>query len=71
MPGKRRHQKEQTRMRIIAAVIKVYTEQGFSAPTTAIAGEAGISHGSIFVHFPSPSLNHLSRQQFIKCITAL
>ena len=53
MTGKRKLQKEQTRERIIAAALKVYSEQGFSAPTTAIASEAQVSHGSIFVHFPS------------------
>lgn len=51
--GKRQQQKEQTRERILTAAIKVYTEQGFTAPTTAIAAEAQVSHGSIFVHFPS------------------
>jgi len=53
MPGKRQLQKEQTREKIMTAAIKVYSEQGFSAPTTAIASEAQISHGSIFVHFPT------------------
>jgi len=51
--GKRQRQKEQTRERIIATAIKVYSEQGFAAPTTVIASEAQISHGSIFVHFPT------------------
>ena len=53
MSEKRKLQKAQTRERIIAAAIKVYSEQGFSVPTTAIAREAHISHGSIFVHFPT------------------
>jgi len=53
MAGVRKAQKEQTRERIIAAAIKVYSEQGFSAPTTAIADEANVSHGSIFAHFPT------------------
>ena len=53
MPGKRGLQKAQTREKIIAAAIKVYSEQGFSAPTTLIASEAQVSHGSIFVHFPT------------------
>ena len=51
--GKRQLQKEQTRERIIAAAIKIYSGQGFSAPTAAIAHEAEVSHGSIFVHFPT------------------
>ena len=53
MAGKRKLQKAQTRERIIAAAIKIYSEQGFSVPTTAIAEEAQVSHGSIFVHFPT------------------
>ena len=49
----RKLQKEQTRERIIAAAFKVYSEQGFSAPTSAVAGEAHVSHGSVFAHFPT------------------
>ena len=51
MAGKRKLQKAQTRERVIAAALKIYSEQGFSSPTTAIADEAQVSHGSIFVHF--------------------
>ena len=53
MAEKRSLQKAQTREKIIAAAIKVYSEHGFQAPTTLIANEAQISHGSIFVHFPT------------------
>jgi len=53
MKETRRLQKAQTRERIIVAALKVYSEQGFSAPTTAIADEARVSHGSVFVHFPT------------------
>ncbi|MCL2149425.1 MAG: TetR/AcrR family transcriptional regulator [Dehalococcoidia bacterium] len=53
MAGRRQLQKAQTKERIIAAAIKVYSEQGFSATTAAIANEAHVSHGSIFVHFPT------------------
>ena len=53
MAGKRQLQKERTRESIIAAAMKVYSEYGFSAPTAAIAHEAQVSHGSIFVHFPT------------------
>ena len=53
MTNTRNLQKEQTREKIIAAAHKVYAEQGFSAPTAAIAREAQVSHGSIFVHFPT------------------
>ena len=53
MAGKRSIQKERTREKIMAAAVKVYSGQGFSAPTTVIAAEAGVSHGSVFVHFPT------------------
>jgi AcrR family transcriptional regulator len=53
MAEKRKLQKAQTRERIIAAAIKVYSEQGFFVLLTAIAEEAQVSHGSIFVHFPT------------------
>jgi len=53
MAEKRKQQKAQTRERIIAAALKVYSEQGFSTSTTVIADEAQVSHGSIFVHFPT------------------
>ena len=53
MAEKRKQQKAQTRERIISAAIKVYSERGFSSPTTMIADEAQVSHGSIFVHFPT------------------
>ena len=53
MTEKRSLQKSQTREKIINAAIKVYSEHGFSAPTTLIAREAQVSHGSIFLHFPT------------------
>ena len=53
MSEKRTLQKERTREAIITAAMKVYAEQGLSAPTSAIAIEANISHGSIFLHFPT------------------
>ena len=53
MAEKRKLQKEQTREKIITAAIKIYSEQGFSVPTATIAREANVSHGSIFVHFPT------------------
>jgi AcrR family transcriptional regulator len=53
MATKRTLQKELTRERIIAAAFRVYSEQGFTATTSAIAHEAGVSHGSVFVHFPT------------------
>jgi len=53
MAEKRQMQKTQTREKITAAALKVYSESGFSTPTIAIANEAQVSHGSIFVHFPT------------------
>lgn len=53
MAEKRRLQKEQTRQKIMNAAMKVYSEHGFSAATSVIAGEARVSHGSVFVHFPA------------------
>ncbi|MCL1941715.1 MAG: TetR/AcrR family transcriptional regulator, partial [Synergistaceae bacterium] len=51
--SKRQLQKEQTRRKIIDAAFKIYSENGFSAATSAIAKEAGLAHGSVFLHFPS------------------
>lgn len=53
MKSKRQLQKESTRKKLIEAAYMVYSEQGFSATTATIAKEAGVSHGTIFVHFPS------------------
>jgi AcrR family transcriptional regulator len=53
MSEKRQLQKAQTRERIVTAAMKVYSKDGFSAPTAVIAEEAQVSHGSVFVHFPS------------------
>ena len=53
MSENRKQQKAKTRKKIIAAALKIYSEQGFSTPTTVIAEEAQVSHGTIFVHFPT------------------
>lgn len=53
MGSKRQMQKENTRKKIMEAAYQVYSKQGFTAPTAAIAKEAGVSHGTIFVHFPT------------------
>ncbi|MGL6201918.1 MAG: TetR/AcrR family transcriptional regulator [Lachnospiraceae bacterium] len=53
MGAKRQLQKENTRRRIISTAYQVYAKQGFSATTSTIAKEAGLSHGTIFVHFPT------------------
>ncbi|GHU49602.1 TetR family transcriptional regulator [Clostridia bacterium] len=51
--GKRQLQKVATREHIIETAMSVYPAQGFSVPTNIIAQEAGVAHGTIFVHFPT------------------
>lgn len=53
MKNKREIQKAETRKKIIEAAYKVYSRNGFSVRTDVIAKEAGVSHGSIFSHFPT------------------
>jgi len=49
----RQIQKANTRKRILETAYRVFAEKGFSVATSIIAKEAGVSHGSIFVHFPT------------------
>ncbi len=56
----RQKQKELTRQRIIDTAFYLYSSKGFSTTTNIIAQEAGISHGSIFVHFPTREILQLS-----------
>ena len=51
--SKRQLQKELTRKKIIEAAFKIYSENGFTSSTSAIAKEAGVAHGSVFLHFPT------------------
>jgi AcrR family transcriptional regulator len=51
--SKRNLKKEGTRKKIISAAFKTYSESSFAAPTIMIAKEAGIAHGSMFLHFPT------------------
>jgi len=51
--GKRQIQKESTRENIVRTAMRIYSQQGFFVSTNEIAKEAGIAHGSIFVHFPT------------------
>lgn len=48
----RQEQKEQTRQKILETAFILYSKHGFKTTTNAIAQEAGVAHGSIFVHFP-------------------
>lgn len=50
----REEQKKQTEILIIQASIKVFSKNGiFATKTLEIAKEAGLSHGALFVHFPT------------------
>lgn len=51
--NKRQLQKENTRKLILQSAYQVYSNEGFRATTSMIAKEAQISHGNIFVHFPT------------------
>jgi AcrR family transcriptional regulator len=51
--GKRQLQKAATKELILRSARKMYSNQGFSVSANAIAQEAGVAHGTIFVHFPS------------------
>ncbi|MDF2802514.1 MAG: transcriptional regulator TetR family [Anaerocolumna sp.] len=51
--NKRQIQKESTRKLILQSAYEVYSSKGFGATTNMIAKEAQISHGNIFVHFPT------------------
>jgi AcrR family transcriptional regulator len=52
--GTREERKLATRRRILDAALRVFARDGFLAATTqAVAAEAGVSHGSVFVHFGS------------------
>ena len=51
--SKRQLRKEETRRKIIETAFQVYSENGFTAPTSLIAKEAGLAHGSVFLHFPT------------------
>ncbi len=53
MAGRRQLQKEITKENILAAAMRLYAAGGFSTPTNVIAREAGVSHGAVFVHFPT------------------
>lgn len=50
---KRQEQKEFTRQRIMDTAFRLYAVKGFSTTTNIIAQVAGISHGAVFVHFPT------------------
>lgn len=50
----RKKQKERTRRIIVETAMAEFSAKGFQATNTRdIATMAGISHGTIFVHFPT------------------
>jgi AcrR family transcriptional regulator len=59
-----RPKSEDKRDAIMAAAIRVIAAQGLSAPTAAIAREAGVANGSLFNYFPTKAdlLNQLYRE---------
>lgn len=50
---KKQIQKTQTRQRILDAAYRVFSQSGYFGSTALIAQEAGVAHGSVFVHFPT------------------
>ena len=59
-----RPKSEDKRDAIIAAAVRVIAVQGLSAPTAAIAREAGVSNGSLFNYFGTKAdlLNQIYRE---------
>lgn len=52
--NKREQQRQQTRAAILTAAEQVYATHGFIRPSTQmIAKEAGVAHGTVFLHFQS------------------
>jgi AcrR family transcriptional regulator len=50
----RKEQKEQTRSRLVQQAEVLFSKQGISATTTAeVAKSNKVSHGALFVHFPT------------------
>ncbi len=59
MPSKRQEQKELTRKRILETAFRLYADSGFATPTNIIARQANVSHGAVFVHFPTREILQL------------
>ncbi|MCO7126949.1 TetR/AcrR family transcriptional regulator [Sporolactobacillus shoreicorticis] len=52
--NKRTQQREQTRIEILTAAEHIYAVHGFIRPSTQmVAKEAGVAHGTVFLHFQS------------------
>ena len=48
-----RPKSDEKREAILEATIRMVAEQGLSAPTAAIAKQAGVAQGSLFNYFPT------------------
>ena len=54
MPTTREQRKERTRQALVAAAIVHFARDGLAEARTAdIAAAAGVSHGTVFLHFPT------------------
>lgn len=51
--NKRQLQKEQTKQKIAKTAYMLYAQKGFQVSTNEIATLAKVSHGTVFVHFPT------------------
>jgi AcrR family transcriptional regulator len=52
--SQRAQQREETRRSLLQAGLRVVSDRGFAAATTAdIARETGKAHGTVFLHFPT------------------
>lgn len=51
--SKRQLQKEETKNKILQSAFELYALQGFKATTNDVAKNAKVSHGTVFVHFPT------------------
>ena len=50
----RLEQKQRTRERLLDVAATLFAERGLAATTTLeVARAAGVSHGTVFVHFPT------------------
>jgi AcrR family transcriptional regulator len=68
----RKRQKEQTRQRILEAAMRRFADDGLTRAATAdIARDAGVSHGTVFVHFPTlEALQQAAIEAFGEQVTA-
>jgi AcrR family transcriptional regulator len=54
MVNKRPEQRERTRQVLVATALELFEEQGVAATRTLdVAQAAGVSHGTVFAHFPT------------------